>query len=314
MYDDFGWRPYVPVAARKYKAEREMARMEKKGRKLSPVVVPGRKIASTFWGEAWCRNLESYSDYENRLPRGRAYARHGAVLDLQIAAGNVSALVSGTRLYTVGIGVSPVPKSRWRSICRECAGTIDSLIELLQGRFSKAVMDRICRQRIGLFPSPGEIRLSCSCPDWATMCKHVAAVLYGVGARLDEQPELLFRLRQVDQKDLITQADGGLRAGAGAGAARTGKVLAGADLEQLFGLEMGGLPNARGGGAAKAGVRKTGRRGGAVRRKGKAVAAGKTSVGSKKKTRDGAKRGPKRRSRATSRSGERARAKGKPTK
>ena len=275
----------MSAAAHKAMAERTKASLGRKGRKLSPVVVRRRKIATTFWGEAWCRNLESYSDYENRLPCGRAYVRHGAVLDLQIAAGEVGALVSGTSLYRVAIGVSPVPKSRWRSICRECAGAIDSLIELLQGRFSKDVMDRICRQKTGLFPAPREIRLSCSCPDRATMCKHVAAVLYGVGARLDEQPEVLFRLRQVDEKDLITQADGGLRAGAGAGAASTGKVLAGADLEELFGLEIGASPNARDSDAAKGGTR-----------------------------RDGAKGGGGRRSRATSQRGKRSRVKRKATK
>lgn len=310
MYDEYGWRRYVPVAAHKDKAERERARMEKQGRVLSPVVVRDRKIASTFWGTAWCRNLESYSDYENRLPRGRAYVRHGAVLDLQIAAGEVRALVSGTNLYTVGIGVSPVPQSRWRSICRECAGAIDSLIELLQGRFSKAVMDRVCRQRVGLFPSPHEIRLSCSCPDWATMCKHVAAVLYGVGARLDEQPELLFRLRQVDEKDLITHAG----AGAGVAAAPTGRVLASADLEELFGLEIGRSPNARGGGAPNAGARKSGRRSGASDRKERRVAAGKTNRRSQRAARGGARRGAERQSRATSRSRGRLRGKGKPTK
>jgi len=154
--------------------------------------------------------LERYSDYANRLPRGRTYVRNGSVIDLQIAPGEIQALVSGSDIYKVAVKVAPVAKGHWQSICKDCAGAIDSLIELLQGRFSKGVMERVCRQKTGLFPSPHEIKLSCSCPDWADMCKHVAAVLYGIGARLDQQPELLFRLHQVDEQELIAGAGKGL--------------------------------------------------------------------------------------------------------
>ena len=234
MYYD--WRPYVSVAQRRKTAERERARLGKKGRALSPIVIEGRAIARTFWGRAWCENLERYSDYANRLPRGRTYVRNGSVLDLQIAPGQVTALVSGSALYTVGVKVAAVPKARWASISRDCAGAIDSLIELLQGRFSQAVMERICQQKTGLFPAPAEIELSCSCPDWASMCKHVASVLYGVGARLDAQPELLFRLRAVDEKDLIARAGKGLPLSPRGPAAE--RVLAGDGLSELFGLEM----------------------------------------------------------------------------
>ena len=118
----------------------------------------------------------------------------------------------------------------------DCAGAIDSLVELLQGRFSKGVMERLCRQGSGLFPSPDEIKLSCSCPDWASMCKHVAAVLYGIGARLDQQPELLFRLHKVDEKALIAKAGKGLPLGEKAPAPE--KTLGGEDLSAIFGLEM----------------------------------------------------------------------------
>ncbi|MDP9053466.1 MAG: SWIM zinc finger family protein [Acidobacteriota bacterium] len=209
----------------------------KKGGALSPVRVEGRAIATTFWGKSWCENLERYSDFANRLPRGRTYARNGSVIDLRIEPGAIEALVSGSSLYKVSLQVAPVDQRRWKSVCEDCAGGIDSLVELLQGRFSKGVMERICRQREGLFPSPAEIKLSCSCPDWAAMCKHVAAVLYGVGARFDREPELLFRLREVDEKDLI----------AGAGTAlpltrktvRKEKLLTGADLSDLFGLDLG---------------------------------------------------------------------------
>ena len=232
----YQWRPYVSVAERRRKAEREMAKLQKKGHPVSPVVIEGRAIARTFWGKAWCENLEGYSDFSNRLPRGRAYVRNGSVLDLQLGPGGVKALVSGSRIYRVEVKVAAVPKTRWTSICKDCAGAIDSLVELLQGRFSKGVMERICQQKTGLFPAPAEIEFSCSCPDWASMCKHVAAVLYGIGARLDEQAECLFRLRKVDEKELIARAGSGLALSRQGPAAD--KILAADGLSELFGLEM----------------------------------------------------------------------------
>src|SRR5262249_24191146 len=179
---------------------------------------------------------ERYSDYATRLPRGRSYVRNGSVVDMQIAPGKVAAMVAGSDLYHVEVTIEPVARSRWKSICRDCAGEIDSLIELLQGRLATGVMGRVCGEGDGLFPAPGEIKLSCSCPDWADMCKHVAAVLYGVGARLDEAPRLLFVLRGVDESELLADAGPTLplkkpgRSGS--------KVLGGTDVAALFDLEM----------------------------------------------------------------------------
>src|SRR5712671_7891427 len=193
----YEWRPYVPVAERRRQAQAKLKKLKKKGQSIAPVTIDGRTIVKTFWGKSWCDNLERYSDFQNRLPRGRTYVRNGSVIDLQIASGEVKALVYGSSVYQVAIKITPVSKARWKCICKDCAGTIDSLVELLQGRFSKGVMERICRENNGLFPSPKEIQFSCSCPDWAYMCKHVAAVLYGIGSRLDRQPELLFRLHKL---------------------------------------------------------------------------------------------------------------------
>ena len=234
--DYYGFKPYVSVGARRAQAARELAKLRKKGRKISPVAIEGRKIAETFWGKAWCANLERYSDFANRLPRGRTYVRNGSVVDLQVGPGSVTALVSGSTMYDVKVTVGPVSRARWSAICRDCSGAIDSLVELLQGRFSKGVMTRLCEEKAGLFPSPKEILFTCSCPDWASMCKHVAAVLYGIGARLDHQPELLFTLRKVDQQDLLAKAGSDLskkrKGPAGA------KVLASDDLSEMFGIEM----------------------------------------------------------------------------
>jgi uncharacterized Zn finger protein len=232
----YDWKPYVSVAARREQAARAAAQLAKRGRPMSPVVIDGRKIATTFWGRAWCDNLERYSDYATRLPRGRSYVRNRAILDLQIAPGIVKAIVSGSSLYDTQITVAGVAKGKWQAVCRDCGGAIESLIELLQGRLSDRVMTRICDQRTGLFPSPGEIAFSCSCPDWASMCKHVAAVLYAIGARLDQQPDLLFLLRKVDQQELITHA------GRGAARAReperTGRRLDERDLSAMFGIDI----------------------------------------------------------------------------
>lgn len=232
---DFGeWRPYVPVAARRMRAAREIEKRRKQGYTPAPVEIRGRVITTTFWGRAWCQNLERYSDYANRLPRGRTYVRNGSVVDLQVGEGVIHAFVSGSDLYEVRLEVARVSRKHWELICSDCAGGIDSLVELLQGRLASGVMERICRPKEGLFPAPSEIRLSCSCPDWADMCKHVAAVLYGVGARLDKQPELLFRLRGVDETELIAEAGMAPLQTMAAGA----NLLADADLGAMFGIEM----------------------------------------------------------------------------
>jgi uncharacterized Zn finger protein len=233
----WGWKPYVPVAKRRQQAEKAIAKAQKVGKGLVPVRLSGRAIATSFWGKAWCDNLEAYSDFSNRLPRGRTYVRNGSVIDLKVEPGKVKAQVVGSSLYRVEISVSEVPKARWQAIAKESAGSIDSMIELLQGKLSRGVMDRLCRPQTGLFPAPNELKLDCSCPDWATMCKHVAAVLYGVGARLDAQPELLFTLRKVDASALVAQAM--------ATPMKTGKtparerILADDALADVFGIDFG---------------------------------------------------------------------------
>ena len=232
----YGWKPYVTVAERRRKAEKAAAKAKKSGADLSPIEPYRGAIAKTFWGKAWCENLEAYSDYANRMPRGRAYVRNGLVIDLKITEGEVQAQVMGSSLYKVAVKVTAVPAKQWQAIGTDCAGSIDSLVELLQGKLSTAVMQRICKPQTGLFPAPKEMNFSCSCPDWASMCKHVAAVLYGVGARLDQRPELLFSLRRVDAKDLVSQAGAGLPKSKKAPA--VGKVLDNSMLADVFGIEM----------------------------------------------------------------------------
>ncbi len=229
------WRPYVPVSARRRRAGREVEKLRKKGVDVQPVEIEGRKIARSFWGEAWCEHLEKFSDYANRLPRGRTYVRNGSVCHLQINPGSVEAMVSGSEIYTVTVDIDPLSTRQWTEVKKRCAGQIGSLLELLQGKLSTSVMQVVTDRNKGLFPRPKEIHLHCSCPDWAVMCKHVAAVLYGVGARLDEKPELLFLLRGVDHEELIaTDSGAAVATAAGRGSRRR---VAG-DLEDVFGIDI----------------------------------------------------------------------------
>jgi len=212
--------------------------MRKKGQTLSPVTASRGAIAKSFWGKAWCRNLERYSDFSNRLPRGRTYLRNGSVIDLKIGPGEVNAQVMGSSLYRVSVKIAEVAGANWRAIARDCARSIDTLVELLQGQLSTSVMERITRPGTGLFPSPKEISFSCSCPDSAAMCKHVAATLYGIGARLDAEPELLFGLRKVDAKELIARAgESGVPVQKLPGADR---ILDSSKLADVFGIDLGG--------------------------------------------------------------------------
>jgi len=202
----FAFRPYVSVGERRAKAEKKIRALEKHGFAREPLgeLTSRMKIATSFWGRSWCRHLESFSDYENRLPRGRTYVRNGSVLHLSISRGKIDALVMGSELYEIDIAITTLPAEKWSAIKDRCKGGIGSLIELLQGKISDEIMRVVADKDGGLFPSPKEIRLNCSCPDWAGLCKHLAAVLYGVGARLDSSPELLFLLRGVDHQELIS--------------------------------------------------------------------------------------------------------------
>ncbi len=233
------WAPYVPVEERRKNAQKKLRSIEKKGHICYPVIISGKTIAHTFWGKKWCDNLEAYSDFENRLPRARSCVRHGLVIDLKISAGEVTALVCGSEVYKVKITVRALAADLWQSILRECAGQVGSLVELLQGRFSNAVMEVVTRQGTGLFPAPEQIDFQCDCLDWADMCKHAGAVLYGVGARLDSEPELLFQLRHVDPLELIQQAG---NVSVTKAQLEQHQQLDASDLSALFGIELNESP------------------------------------------------------------------------
>jgi uncharacterized Zn finger protein len=235
-----GWQsypPYVSVGEKRARGTLALAKVLKKGKRTAEPVIARRtrQLADTFWGKAWCDNLDRYADFANRLPRGRAYLRNGSVLDLAIARGRVEAYVAGTTLYRVTIGIAPLARTRWRRVITRCTGRIGSLVGLLRGELSDDMLGVLTHARDGLFPEPREMTLDCSCPDLAEVCKHVAAVLYGVGIRLDARPELFFVLRQVDQADLLSSATAGAVARARPAA---GKRIADDRLAAVFGIDL----------------------------------------------------------------------------
>ena len=231
----YGWAPYVPVAARRAKALKQLEKMKKKGLKVQPVQLTGRKIADSFWGKGWCDHMESFGDYANRLPRGRTYVRNGSVCHLEIKPGRIEAIVSGSSLYNVSITIFPLALHKWKTVKAACTGRIGSLIDLLRGKLDRGVMEVVSDRKEGLFPLPGEIKFDCDCPDSAGMCKHIAAVLYGVGTRLDHSPELLFLLRGVNHEELVDVSTAVM------GVAKTGtsrRRIAASGLADVFGIEI----------------------------------------------------------------------------
>jgi uncharacterized Zn finger protein len=230
-------KPYVSAAQRRAKAAREVAKRSKKGEELAPVHVEGLGLGKTFWGKAWCKHIESFCDFDTRLPRGKTYVRNDSILDLQIRKGLITGMVMGSELYSIRIKIAPLAPATWKAIKKKCAGQIGSLVELLQGKLSDAVMQTVADDDGGLFFKSGQVEMECSCPDEASMCKHVAAVLYGVGCRFDEEPELLFKLRGVDHLELLTEATNAASVASQPG---NRKVIAASDLGDVFGIEIDG--------------------------------------------------------------------------
>lgn len=236
MWGDY---EYVPVAKKRQDAQKALEKLKKIRPDIRPVVITGNKVAKTWWGNAWNKNLEAYADFSNRIGRGRAYVRNGFVLDLQIDAELVTAIVagSGRNPYNVTIEIKALSSAKWKKITEVCGRSIANIDQLAQGKFPEELEILFTQKGEGLFPSPKEIEFSCDCPDWADMCKHVAAVLYGVGARLDEDPTLFFKLRNIEIEALIKKSieekmDNMLKNFEN----KTQRVIADADISGLFGI------------------------------------------------------------------------------
>ena len=174
---------------------------------FEPVIVdpsPRRVLCKSWWGKFWCKNLERYADYENRIGRGRNYLRNNAVVDLKIKDNEIYSRVlgGGYRPYFVKIRIDALPERQRLNIEQQASGKLQDLESLMQGNFPKDLKE-LFFQKGGLFPSPNEIHFDCNCPDWADMCKHVAAALYGVGVRLDSNPLYFFQMRGIDTEKFV---------------------------------------------------------------------------------------------------------------
>lgn len=203
-FDNFYDHDFVPVAERRRRVQVKLDELRAEGETILPIeAFTTRGIAKSFWGKAWCKHLQQFSDYASRLPRGRSYVRNGSVCHLALEPELAKAMVSGSELYALSIHIKPLDPEKWSAIKNKCRGKVGSLIELLQGKISKEILEIVTDPENGLFPHPNEIRFNCNCPDWADMCKHVAAAMYGIGVRLDSEPELLFQLRGVNHEELI---------------------------------------------------------------------------------------------------------------
>ena len=231
----WGFREYVSVGEKRKKAEREIAKRKKKDPDIAPVVIEGKKIAKTWWGKAWTGKMESYADYSNRIGRGSAYVKNGFVIDLRIAEGEVSSVVMGSSAYKVKVSIAPIGKKKWEKLAAGYGRRIDSLGALMEGHFPKELEAGLLDSE--LFPSPKEIKFSCSCPDWAYMCKHVAATLYAVGARFDQDPMLFFSLRGIDVTMLIKKSiDEKMKSMLANAKKKSPRVIKDADIGELFGI------------------------------------------------------------------------------
>ena len=235
----YGFPRYESVAEKKAKASRSLAKMKKKNPDIEPVIIEGRTLVKSWWGKSWNINLESYADYSNRIERGKRYVRNNAVLDLKISKGKVAAKVQGSRVkpYDVEITIDALDNKKWEQVTELCNHRIDSLEQLIEGKFPKELEILFTEKKYGMFPSPKEIHFACSCPDWAYMCKHVAATLYGIGARLDNDPMLFFTLRDIDGQMLIRKSmERKLESMLKNAGKKSKREIAAKDISDIFGL------------------------------------------------------------------------------
>ncbi len=234
-YRYYNFPRYVSVAEKEATARKVIESLKKKGIDAQPVLPFKGRIASSFWGKCWCDCMESYADYENRLDRGKSYLRHGTVCHLVIDRGKVNAVVSGSSPYNVSVVIDEIEQSRINKLEKLVKGKVSSQLDLLLGKFPKEIQEVIGAPYTGIIPFPKEIKFTCSCPDIASMCKHVAAVLYAIGRRIDSEPGLLFTLRGLPPDVLCSMAaDVNLEADGGEEA-----LTENMDLGNLLGIDLG---------------------------------------------------------------------------
>jgi uncharacterized Zn finger protein len=162
-------------------------------------------IGETWWSRRFIDLLESFR-LGGRLDRGRRYARAGQVLDLQVAAGLVSARVQGSRVrpYRVRLETPVLAPSDWKRVEQAMAGRAAFAARLLAGEMPHDIEETFAAAGVSLFPaSPRNLASSCSCPDWSNPCKHVAAVYYLLAEAFDDDPFLIFAWRGRTRSELL---------------------------------------------------------------------------------------------------------------
>ncbi|MCL2860485.1 MAG: hypothetical protein FWF46_08085 [Oscillospiraceae bacterium] len=235
----YGYFDYVSVAELKAKAEKKLKKLMKTNSDIEPIVIEGNKIATTFWGKAWCDNLKTYADYDNRIGRGKSYIKNGFVFDIKIKEGHIEGIVCGSRNnpYNIVINIEPLSKAEQKKLYEKIGKNIDNIENLVQGKFPKELENTFLTKENGLFPNIKEIKMGCNCPDWASMCKHISAVLYGVGAKLDKEPLLLFELRGIDVSELIKKSiDEKMKNMLKNSKIKSERILNDGDINNVFGL------------------------------------------------------------------------------
>lgn len=230
------WTDKSEVQAAQDAVKREIIRRCERGEVYTPFDAPtGTKLARNFWGQAWQQHLATFEHFSGRLSKGRSYLRLGQLYNLEMEPGMVRAEVAGAALYEVAVQVKPMTQERWEQLVVRCTGRVTGMLDLLEGKLSDEVMAVMTGIDAGLFPEAHDVRVVCSCPDHADLCKHGAAVLYAVGLQFDREPAGFFKLRGVRVDDLCQGASVVLEQ------KNEGAVeLPDADLEKLFGIDLGG--------------------------------------------------------------------------
>lgn len=161
-------------------------------------------FVKNWWATRWIEAVERVMD-AGRLRRGRSYARAGQVLAVEESAGGVTARVQGSRRtpYKVTIEVKPLSDAQWTAVFSALSERAIFTAELLNGQMPQNIEEAFAAAGVSLFPGRGELTAGCSCPDWASVCKHIAAAQYILAERFDDDPFLLFRLRGRTQEQAL---------------------------------------------------------------------------------------------------------------
>ncbi len=170
-------------------------------------MAPRKKFARTWWGGRWLEALEILGRFwPNRLPRGRSYARRGAVKEISIAPASITAAVQGTRRkpYQVRIKIRPFSKEEKKALFQTLKTRTFLVSSLLRLEMPEELLSHLAAQGLKLIPNhPDEFETHCSCPDWANPCKHIAAVFYTLTQAIDSDPFNLFLFRGIPREEVL---------------------------------------------------------------------------------------------------------------